>query len=536
MAPNIESAKSTSDKAQLSGRKASNSHGKKDEDRGKSIKFSLFELGQILVEYCNFSLIPYYYDPRYGTGQRVFAVIYRESKLRFLLCCVQVIYLFVWISRSAYNGFNLSKYIDQYFDSSDNMNNVDCCSVISLSQITTSVWSLIGRSLTYDLWSSTGNYRRRMNLITFTFTLNPFAQKLYCLLRRQKPKIYKPEVIKDSHVCEIFSIQGFLFNMKMSLKEYILYCFMNRPVPENVMKEIPIFRKLTKKEILEFDLVSTQPVRGLWCRPEKFLYLIRATVISLLFLVIFTVTCSQVPFYLIDIYNRNGFSTDCTGYLNRVQLIFLAFLNITPYIDSFTLVFVAYILTDRLFIYNVQLLETIKQLRIGTNIQKNNVNTYYDQSRFDAYESNEETRNYKTPATQNSYYVTTNNDIIMSRHGKTMTLPISSRVVQQSFDEQCERLIKILHQLLFELKLMKAQFANRTDLDILISLCSYTWVLSTWLVSHQCDLCDQEYVATNWPIKFITVVGNGYLLNVIFQVFYLARISQNVSHLFMKLT
>lgn len=518
MAPKIVFSRLASKSIGVADREA-NKNAHKNTDQHNTRRFSVFCLGYFIIEHCNFSWIPYYQDIKYGEGKRVITVIYRESKLRFFLYCLQMIFLSICLFQSAYNGFDLSKYFDDYPGVSNRNDKTECSSSITMSQIRNKCCSLIGRVLTYDRWAPVVDYRRRINVMTFTFILNSLAQKFYYLLRHQMPKIARPSIIgaEKSSNCEIIQTERFLFSFKLSLSEHILYCFLNRrPVPEELIRLNPILKETTMNDILEFNFMAIRNHNGLICTSQLFRQFVRFAFIGVIFLMIACVACALVQIFLIYIYSQGEYTSwnVFTYFLERCDFMLLTFLNITVFSDSATLISMASLLSHRLTIYNIQLVRFIDHLRAMStdNNSRNNYRSFAIKG--------EKSKNHQSQATgYTNVYMNQNNDGVICKHIYSTE--------NQSLDAQSHRLIVILDQLLFELKLLKEVFVNRMDLDILISLCSYTWVLSTWLVAYNCKSC-----VTKWPILLITSMGSAYLINVLAQVFFLARLPQKVSYIF----
>lgn len=504
-------------------------NGQKTADRSK--RFSMFHFGYLMIEHCNFSLIPYYYDSKYGAGHRVFSVIYRHNKLRLFLYCMQLLYLFIWLCRTAYNGFDLCKYFDVFQESSIKNDDEECPATILLSLIRRLCLALIKRLLTYDLWGPIAEYRRRMNLLTFTFILQSFSQKFYCLIRHQKPKIHRPKIIGNPGVSEINLIKEFLFSFKLSIREYILYFFLFQPLPEYLVRENPMLKETTKKDIIEFNLMAIYDDKGILCTSKSFVNFIRLATVGVPMVLFSTIFSPLIPMYLVDIYRKDTHIHEIglSDYLESCNMFLLTFYFISTFIDSFVLAAFAHLLSDRIFIYNTQLVAFIAHLRAmrSHNIKTRNHYCEGQQSILyhDDNKNNEQvTRNNRFRTTRKSPHMNYNPGLMLFKNKVTL-LPSSSKVTaRQSLDAQCERLIKDLHQLLFELKLLKELFTKRTDLDILISLCSYTWVLGTWLVAFKCETC-----VTKWPLLLIIMGSNIYLFNVINQIFFMARLADKVS-------
>lgn len=461
-------------------------------------RFGVFAWGYILIGFCNFSWIPYYYDShKYGSGQRMFLVIYRHSKLRLFFYCLQVLFLFISICQYAYNGLNLTKYIDNqhsfYYDNNYySKNNVTSDSFYcSMDSIKESCLSVIRTILTYDRWRPIDDYRRRMNVLMLTFTLNSFAQRVHNLIRHQRAKIHRPKILSHSNykigtrttdnLCEIIMLN--LLSFKLTFTEYILYCFLNRPKPEHLKREYPILKKITKQDLLKFDLMTLENNNALICTPKVFINLVRGATICILLVVFETIFCQQILIYILDISNQGTHYTPSGSVIqcfSHICLFLVLLFNISTFADSFILVALVVIISDRLFIFNVQLIQFYNDLR--------RMSKELNSARYIHNDRNN---------------------------------------LQQLLDVRCKQLIIALHQLLFDFNLMKEQFTNRTDIDVLISLCSFTWVLSTWIVAYNCRTC-----VAQWPILIFTFMGNAYLLNVINQMFFLARLSQKVRPIF----
>lgn len=497
-------------------------------------RFSVFYLGYLMVEHCNFSLIPQYYDSKYGTGHRVFTVIYKESKLRLFMCSLQMLYLLMWLIKCAYSGFNLVIYSNEYFSQSISNDDTDRYTTILLPQILKVCRSVIVEMITRDLWSPIADYRRRMNVLVFSFTLNSFSQRLYCLMRRQKPEISRPSIVRNllhgdsnSNFCEIIMFRKFLFSLKLSPKEYFLYYFLNRPAPEQLMKEYPVLREMSLQDILEFDLMAIRFDKGLWCSTKAYKTLVRATIVGLVVIVIESILVSRLPIYLIEIYSDQAgyFKGNILVYcIKRIDMLLIVFFNICTVTDSFVLICRSILLSDRLSIYNIQLINFIKHLNTLTNNTKN-INNYHERSHYTIYEDRTEKSYYRTPKTKKNCYMKYNGDPMLIGHCRRFSPSVSTQMVtQQSLDARCIRMVMILHQLLFEFKLWRELLTDRTDIDVLMSLCSYTWVLSTWLVAFKCETCK-----TKWPLILFAIMGNYYLANIILQLFFLVRVSKKVS-------
>lgn len=515
----------TLDGIRLDERKA-NANAQEDTDHGHTGRFSLFYLGYIPIEHSNFSMIPAYYNRKLGTEQRVFTAIYKESKLKLFLYCLQVLFLLSWVFRSAYNGFGPPKYFEKFPSSLTYINNTE--SYLTRSNV---YWSAFWNTLTYDFWGPVHDYRRRLNILTFSFVFNALVQRMFCLLRHQRPEILKPLIVKrlmkksDHDTCEILSFLDCLFSFKLTLKEYILYCFTNRPLPEDLTRKNPIMKAMTHQDVLKFDLLSIHN-GAVPCTTKIFKNITRSTIFGLFVMVFETFFITETSIHVANIYGQSSHISgsillDC---IRRIDLFLMVFMIVCTVTDSFVLVVPSIIISNRLYIYNSQLIHFITQIRSATNSPVNRYNRC-ERIQFMQHNDRVSNKNFLTVPIKDSVCTLDNNNLIISHHKKCFTFLNSAQIIlQRSLEARCEQLIMILHQLLYEFRLLRAVFTNRTDIDVLISLCSYTWILSVWIVVFNCKTC-----VTKGPMIMATFTGNFYLWNVLNQVYFLARISQKVS-------
>lgn len=514
------------------------------ENRKRTAGFNVFIMGNYLTNYLNFSWNPYYYDIKYGSRQRVFFVMYRHCRLRLFFNCLQMTALLMWLSQTSYNGFNIAESLKK--------SNINHDALYESYMI----WRLI----TYDLFANLKHYRRKLSIITFLYGLNTFIQRLYCLFRHQiakeshrltKYRYYisrlSPEKESIGYADDFLRYQEFLFSSRFTMKEYILYFVLNRPIPDYLIRENPVLKETTHQDELEFDLMALHRENKLLVTSQVFKYLIRTT---LLVLVLFSITPTLgVLIYniLLDIQLKSSpddvHLKGSTDY-GDIRVLFRNFsllscicLNLVTFGDTYLVALNAIVISSRLSIYNTQLIQFIVQLRTiartytqqhgrlsvnsDDSIQENSKN-------FALRRMNLRTNRIPVYPLYSSYCDRNDSSYSFSDRRKKQPNILSNdsfRDKLQACDSECEKLLMVLHQLLFEVKLMKDIYSDRIDLDILVSLCSCTWVVSSMVNAYNCGRCSGVLTVT---LPVFGSVGLGYMLNIIAQVFFLSQLSQKV--------
>lgn len=523
------------------------SRNEKNENLCTTFRFNVFSLGYWLINCFNFSWIPYYYDIKYGIGDRVITVLYRHCRFRFVVHSIQVLFLYICLCRFAYNGFGLHNYFNHstkfHLDGNDDD---DVWSITWMYRETTRLlWSFVIRIFTYDHYSTLVDYRRKVNVLMFIFTLNTFIQRIYCLLRFQKPISHRPELIgrlasgySTGVIYENVRYLDFLVAPKMSIKEHITYCVFNRNLPQNLIDKYQILKRMTQEDIVNFDLLAIQCEKGILCTSQVYRILVAGTFVALQFIVVAVYITIYIEVKSVQIReNSLGFNDLMADYIEHFLTLVLHALNTIAFADSFIVLISSCILSNRLSIYNMQLHHFILQ---ANKLYKSGYSSKIDLTSTQLYRFGVDNRTERdiVESIITAYYHharTVGNSKHNEQESATRTVARNDSLVrlgpnQPSLDDRCEHMIIVLHQLLFEFKLIKTQFTKRTDLDLLISLCSATWILSSWIISNNCKSCEKEILASRLSSIIFIIVLIAYLSNIIIQIAFLAQFSQKVNY------
>lgn len=507
--------------------------------RMPSLRFNTFQICYAFIDYFNASSTPYFYDYiNYGSGRRVYNVIASHSKIRMFIHCLQMIFLFVWLVQSGYNGFankppgtNSTAVAYHLRDDKTHIKKYDTGVSSNLYDYLKYFWNFTEGILTYERWSPLGPHARRLNTLTFAFTANTFLQRLYCLLRFQQPwlksrqemqKLKNPSEFVNSGQCNhqsSFKFPDCLFETKLSLSEHIQYCFTSRPMSEQLISKYPALKGMTKKNLLEFDFVHGQV-----CSEKALRNMALFTFVGFHSLLSLTLWSVSVDVYLWGIdepLQLNSWKDVTLLWLKTFELLILNFLNALTVADVYPLILMSIILSSRLSIFNYKLEKFIAECRLNNQLSDNSKSF---QDRVQEYPSFD---HYHTFVSRR---VTL--DRFKSRRSVNRQFPrrVPSKIptnIKSKYNIKCLSFLDLLHQLLFEFKQFKNHIGARTDLDIFNTLCALTWLLSTIIIFHfNCIVCDGRFLPM---VIFFSVMAIGYTLNISFQVIFPAMVSHQVS-------
>lgn len=500
------------------------------------IRFNAFSIGHGIVNYINISWISFSYkSDKYTEGERVFKLMARQCGPRLYLHCLQMIFLFSWITRTAYNGFfntstipekttlrstNLTRTVPDSIDQEIGI------SVTSFIQLARQFWQAIGAVLIDDHWKVVRVHRRLINILTFIFTANSFFPKFHYLLRKHKPWLNHEQSAYDLKLRqfssmstvqsdEYISYRDFLTEPKLTLKETGRFCLSKRAfLNDQLAKKYPILNEMTHQNILRFDLMEIKHKGGLLCCAATYRSLSTYTICSLFLVplsaiaVCFLSACLIHHYEPIQISTLAQFLNEC---LKNISVLLVTICNVSTFADSTLVLVFSLVLSDRLAIYNIQLDKFISECRA---INKS-LTSYYD---------------YKTSfklVPPNKLQHGTIKDMVNLKRRCYSVAKIDYSTVRSDLrmDDNCVRLIKVLHQLLFEFKQIKDQFKTNTDMDLFIRLCTLTWIVSTAIIVQSCSSCESKIFIYNILISFMAI---GYLISIVIQLFFPAKLSQQV--------
>lgn len=568
-------------------------------------RFNVFSHTYALSNYCNISITPYLCTTS-GNKQRIITVMSRECKHRLFLHGLQLIYLSLIIVQIIYNNDGFSLLLDQgghtmdpkmnYSDSSSTnsssssksnnsngssgssgsdyyyfktskidrqLDNVDFVSD-NVGYLTRLCWSLIVKLISYNRWTFfSAHYRRILNVVTMMYTINNFIQRLMSLFRFQElvrspleeshtigryltieeQQRHYEETKQPSSICTVIRYKQLLLAPKLSLREYIDYCFTGRKLPDHLIKEHAIMKKMTHTDILKIDLMAI--------RYKKRTELIcSSTIYKRLTTVVFTsiwayVTCCFNGFFVIAILAFKEMLTTDVKY-STILLLFirifdisiLTCLNTATFIETFTLTFSSVILADRLAICNAQLIQMIDECR---QCMKQFSDT--DHINYQHHYHHNQTMYHRQYHHINKHKKQPDIDPMNNHHGlysdsnESIDQTLESLELQQydensilsvyrlKYNDKCVRMIVTVHQLLSEFRRLKSHYTHGINLDIFVSLCTSTWVVSAAIISYNCSHCGPN---ERLLIIFIANIAILLLSNTIIQIFFLAQITQKV--------
>lgn len=496
--------------------------------------YNIFQCGLDLIDYCNFSWTPYFYDSKFGKGQRVFKVFAKHTKTRLVIHIVQIVFLFVWLSRTLYNGLivtNEPAEEERKLRKDLNENFINVTNIFMRSYYRLSNWGQY--IVLHNHWTHLGVFSRHVNVLVLLFTINTLLQRIYSLLRRQQSdciqfKKYEPDGGSGPKMLSTWDKQEIWYNSTMrykefflghrlSLRNYLKYCFTNTPLDKKILDKYPILKEMTLQEILDFDLTSIHYDNKILCSSRLFRKLMRATVLAIpcipyvslsIWTASTTVEFSRVGFQISSFYDVLAICW------KRMDLLLITSMNVITLADAYLPVLVSSLLADRLGIYNLKLARFIHQCHI---------------KRFAMhFNGDHKLKQYITGRCEATNYYMKKRFEKFKNHDKSNVKLTYADIKDFNLDEECFKLIITLNHLIDEFKLFKTAFSDRTDVDLAVSLFSVAWLTSIAIISiFTCPECKNIKMMAG---MVITPCLWGYGTNIISQIIFYAHLSQKVDN------
>lgn len=517
-----------------------------------SFRFNIHSICFPIVNWCNFSWTPYFYDTRYGGGERVIQVMARESKLILLSHILQILYLFIWFMQSSHNGLFrssnsthdiiipnqltsheshiINNHIDQsatvasnkteeqsgnYLMSSHETSRTTYCSFAVVRHFV----EFIELMLTFDNFFVT-IHSKRINMAVMMFILSNFIKRIYCLLRRQKTgikmhgvgSIWSNEEWRDkssepmmgpstnSEVSVGMRYTKFLFVPKLSLREHMIYLYTDRELNDRVIEKYPILKKMTVEDLLKFDLMAICNRDDIICGSLAYKIMYLSTYAAMLFMISLFWLFTIFAFILLD---SRG-----TPVIITINRLLLTMINTISFCDIYAPFIATVVLYNRLNIFHLQLTHFHHQCQ-----------AYKYHMLWERFKNRpHKTKRTKFAQRKRPILVHIND---LHRHDTNMD---TNQCKKRTLNEECTQYITILHRLLYEFKTYRGYYMRRTDLDLIISLYAAAWHLGIILFDRfNCNGCSS---ILEWG-GIACLVGHS--LNVLIQMSMFALVSQKVT-------
>lgn len=522
----------------------------------------------------NYSWTPYYYHPKYGSGRRVISVLVENnSKTCIILHALQTSMLFLACVQQFYNGFIVYRHLatnkDQLWETIELQSHI-----ATQSKWKNNLIDIIIKIYTYNHFYGTGEHSRRINIIGFTFTLQALLRKVQFSLRKQHAQVSQPFIGTDSNspfkpsfkpistensdevndeICfssKIFMRYiEFLTEPKLTLLEYVRYCYCLQPLNDRLSKQYPSLIDLPDDKILQVDLTSIRRENAFVCRAKvaRIVYGVLLVILPSIIIGSFFLMAGVKSLVYINGYTGYNFNTIKGASSEILKFLYAWNFFITAiliFYDSWFCFITTQILLDRQDIFDRQLAQCVESCRAWhasiyrderarrKSSDKHSINNPL----FVSLCKKSPTRRFSKSGVimngQPKTHCKHNNDDSNINYYSNLNNPLAFRLLSKriieatKLDLECRRLIIALHQLIFEFKQMKLIFQDDALIDLTCAFLSIAWFSKMIVESYKCQDCHQ-LLAVN---LFTGIVAVAYVLEILVRMVGMASISRKVNN------